>query len=373
MEFSLSPEVCDLRDRIAKFVREEIVPHETDPRCREKMLPDSLRLELVEKTKNAGLISPHAPKEFGGLGLNHRDLAVIFETICWSTLGAVAFNINAPDEGNVNLINKVGTPEQKERWLPGIVSGADRSVFSMTETSTDGAGSDPLLLQTRADEVDDGYVISGQKYMISGAVGANINIIMARTFDKKGTDLGATMFVADIDAPGFKIDRMLHTIDRNQPGGHAEVTFDNVFASTDDILGEVGEGFKYAQVRLAPARLTHCMRWLGLACRAHAIAVEHANRRHSFGKLLGDHQGVSFMLADNEIDLYHARQAIWHAAWRLDEHDLAKNETSICKVFCSEAFGRVVDRAMQILGSIGITDDTVIESIYRDIRPFRMH
>jgi acyl-CoA dehydrogenase len=166
---------------------------------------------------------------------------------------------------------------------------------------------------------------------------------------------------------------MLDTIDSNTVGGHAEVHFENVRVTPDRVLGEIGRGFANAQVRLGPARLTHCMRWLGAANRCHAIAVEHAGRRHSFGKTLGEHQGVGFMLADNEIDLHLCRLTIWHAAWLLDQHDRASNETSMSKVFCSEALGRVVDRCMQILGSIGITGDTVIERIYRDIRPFRIY
>jgi acyl-CoA dehydrogenase len=172
------------------------------------------------------------------------------------------------------------------------------------------------------------------------------------------------MFLANVDAPGFRIDRMLETIDSNTPGGHAEVTFDGLHVPHDQVLGQVGQGFRNAQVRLGPARLTHCMRWLGLAGRCHAIAVTHAGRRHSFGKTLGEHQGVGFMLADNEIDLHHARLAIWHAAWLLDHHQAARNETSMCKVFCSEALSRVVDRCLQILGAIGITRDTVVERIY---------
>jgi acyl-CoA dehydrogenase len=372
-DFALSPETRDLRQRVSAFVREEVAPFEDDPRCGLQTIEDSLRLELIAKTRAAGLLSPHAPIAYGGLGLNHREMAVIFEAACWSTLGALAFNIAAPDEGNVNLFNQVATEEQKARWLPGIVSGEIRSVFSMTETTTDGAGADPSLLKTEAREVDGGYAITGRKYMISGIIGARLNIVMARTFDRTGADLGATMFLVDVDAAGFCIERMLETIDSNQVGGHAEVSFENVFVRHDQVLGQIGQGFRNAQVRLGPARLTHCMRWLGLANRAHAIAVEHASRRHSFGKRLGEHQGVGFMLADNEIDLHHARLAIWHAAWLLDQHDHARNETSMCKVYCSEAFGRVADRSMQILGSIGITHDTVVERIYRDIRPFRIY
>ncbi len=373
IDFVLSSELLDLRDRVSDFIRTDVVPFEDDPRCGRQSIEDSLRRELIAKARERDLLSPHAPKVYGGLGLNHREMAVIFEAACWSTLGAMALNVAAPDEGNVNLLNQVATEAQKARWLPGIVSGEIRSVFSMTETSTDGAGADPSQLKTEAREVEDGYLINGRKYMISGILGARLNIIMARTFDRAGVDLGATMLLADVDAPGFRIDRMLETIDSNQIGGHAEVSFENVFVSRENVLGQVGQGFRNAQVRLGPARLTHCMRWLGLANRAHAIAAEHAARRHSFGKRLGEHQGVGFMLADNEIDLHHARVAIWHAAWLLDQKDHARNETSMCKVFCSEAFGRVADRSLQILGSIGITHDTVVERIYRDIRPFRIY
>jgi acyl-CoA dehydrogenase len=209
--------------------------------------------------------------------------------------------------------------------------------------------------------------------MITGVPEASINIVMARTLDARGVDLGATMFFVDMDAPGFRVDRMLETIDTNSPGGHAEVSFKDVHVTPDCVLGQIGEGFRNAQVRLGPARLTHCMRWLGAARRCHAIAAEYAGRRHSFGRTIGEHQGVGFMLADNEIDLHLSRLTIWHAAWLLDRHEHARDETSMSKVFCSEALSRVVDRSLQILGSIGITSDTVVERIYRDIRPFRIY
>lgn len=371
--FEPSAKLRDLRERTLAFVREKIVPFETDERNGQYRVEDSLREEMVGLAAAAGLLSPHAPREYGGLGLDHRELAVIFEAAGWSPLGPLALNIHAPDEGNVNLINKVGTAAQKSRWLPGIVSGRIRTVFSMTETATDGAGSDPSRLRTEAREVDGGYEISGRKYMISGVIGASLNIVMARTFDRTGTDIGASMFLTDAKDPAFRIDRMLETIDSNTPGGHAEVSFDRLFVSSSDVLGEIGQGFRNAQVRLGPARLTHCMRWLGQAVRCHAIAVEHAKARHSFGKTLIEHQGVGFMLADNEIDLHLCRLAIWQAAELLDRQHHARNETSMTKIFCSEALGRVVDRCLQILGSVGITKDYVVERVYRDIRPFRIY
>ena len=373
IDFELPHALINLRERVESFIANKIVPYENDPRQTSHGPSELLRRELVELTRQAGLLSPHGPKEFGGLGLDHRSMAVVFEAAGWATLGPLALNIQAPDEGNVNLLNQIATPEQKVRWLAPLVRGEIRSIFSMTETVTDGAGSDPSLLQTTARRVPDGFVIDGRKWMITGVPEASINIVMARTLDATGADLGATMFLVDVDAPGFRVERMLDTIDTNSPGGHAEVSFHDVHVTLDRVLGEIGQGFRNAQVRLGPARLTHCMRWLGAAARCHAIAAEHAGRRHSFGRAIGEHQGVGFMLADNAIDLHLSRLAIWHAAWLLDQHSHARDETSMCKVFCSEALGRVVDRSLQILGSIGVTRDTVVERIYRDIRPFRIY
>ena len=373
IDFEIPSGLAKLRERVSTFVREKIVPYENDPRQGLHGPDESLRLELVALGRAEGLLSPHAPLAYGGMGLDHRGIAVVFEAAGWSTMGALALNIQAPDEGNTNLLEQVATPEQKQRWLVPLVSGEARSVFSMTETTDNGAGSDPSLLKTTAQEDDNGYVINGRKYMITGVPGASFNIVMARTIDSTGKDLGASMFFVDMDAPGFSTVRVLDTIDTNSPGGHAEVLFENVHVTHDRVLGQIGHGFRNAQVRLGPARLTHCSRWLGAAVRCHSIAVDHAARRQSFGKTLGEHQGVGFMLADNEIDLHFSRLGLWQAAWKLDQGDHARDETSMTKVFCSEALGRVVDRSMQILGSIGITRDTVIERIYRDIRPFRIY
>lgn len=372
IDFSLTDEQSALVKKVEEFIREEIVPLERDPRQGPHGPEEALRHEMVEKARAAGLLSPHGPKEYGGLGLNLRGMAVVFEAAGWSPLGPLALNIQAPDEGNTNLLEKVASPAQKEKWLKPLVRGEIRTVFSMTEPDG-GAGSDPSLMRTTARRVGDDYVINGRKWLITGAPGASINIVMARTEDASGKDLGATMFLVDMDAPGFSIKRILNTLDSNSPGGHAEVEFHDVRVGPDRILGEVGKGFRYAQVRLAPARLTHCMRWLGAARRAHAIATDYARKRQAFGRAIGEHQGVGFMLADNETDIGLCRLAIWHAAWLLDQGSQARLETSMYKVYCSEALGRVVDRSLQILGGMGITDDTVVERIYRDIRPFRIY
>jgi acyl-CoA dehydrogenase len=372
IDFSPTDDLVALRDKVEAFIRDEIVPLERDLRQGPHGPAETLRLEMVEQARAAKLLSPHAPREWGGLGLDHRGMAVVFEAAGWSPLGPLALNIQAPDEGNTNLLDKVATPAQKERWLGPLVRGEIRTVFSMTEPDG-GAGSDPMLMKTTARRVGDDFVINGRKWLITGAPGAAINIVMARTEDAGGRDLGATMFFVDMDAPGFSITRVLNTLDSNSPGGHAEVEFHDVRVGSDRILGEVGKGFRYAQIRLAPARLTHCMRWLGAARRCHAIALDYARHRQSFGRAIGEHQGVGFMLEDNETEINLCRLAIWHAAWLLDQGEQARQETSMYKVYCSEALGRVVDRSMQILGGMGITDDTVVERIYRDIRAFRIY
>lgn len=372
IDFSLPAELVELRERVAAFVREHVIPRENDPRQGPHGPSEELRRDLVDLTRAQGLLSPHAPVEYGGLGLDHRGMAVVFEAAGYSMLGPLAFNIQAPDEGNTNLLHKVGNFEQKERWLRPLVAGKIRTVFSMTEPD-DGAGADPTLMKTEARADGDDFVINGRKWLITGVPGASLNIVMARTFDHAGKDVGATMFLLDIDAPGFRLVRLLDTIDSVSPGGHAEVEFTNVRVPRSSVLGEIGQGFRNAQVRLAPARLTHCMRWLGAARRAHDVAVDYARRRHAFGRLIGEHQGVGFMLADNEMDLQYSRLAVWHAAWLLDQGERASVETSQAKVFCSEALSRVVDRSLQVLGGMGITTDTVVQRIYREIRPFRLY
>ncbi len=372
IDFALPDELVELRDRVTAFIRDEIMPYEADERQEFHGPTEDLRLELVAKARAAGLLSPHGPTEFGGLGLNHIGMAVIFEAAGYSTLGPLALNIQAPDEGNTNLLSQVASQEQKNRWLAPLVRGEVRSVFAMTEPDG-GAGSDPSLMRTAARPDGDDYVINGRKWLITGMPGASFQILMARTFDEGGNDMGATMFMMDNDTPGIEIVRVLNTIDSNSPGGHAEVAYNDVRVPKTDILGEAGKGFRYAQVRLTPARMTHCMRWLGAAVRAHDIAVDYARQRQAFGKVLGEHEGVGFMLAENETDLHLCRLAIWHACWLLDQGEQARDESSMAKVRCSEALSNVVDRSLQILGGKGITDDTVVERIYRDIRAFRIY
>lgn len=367
MDFSLNAAQQALQARTRAFIAEHIMPMERDPRQTAHGPTEALRTELVAKARAAGLLTPHASKEAGGLGLSHADKAIVFEEAGYSPLGPVALNIHAPDEGNIHLMEIVATPAQKKRWLQPLIDGYTRSCFCMTEPSP-GAGADPSMLQTVALQDGDDYLITGRKWFITGATGATFAIIMARMED--GT---ATMFLADMDQPGVEIERQMDALDTCFTGGHAVVRFDNLRVPATDVLGKVGEGFRYAQLRLAPARLTHCMRWLGAARRAHDVAADYARQRRAFGRSLVEHEGVGFMLADNEMELHIARLTVWHCAWVLDQGEKGRHESSQAKVICSEALWRIVDRSVQVLGGSGVTDETIVARIFRDMRAFRIY
>jgi len=367
IEFEIPQELAALQEQVRRFIASDVIPLETDPRQGAHGPEEGLRRELIARARAAGLLSPHVAPEYGGLGLSHRGRAIVFEEAGYSLLGPIALNIFAPDEGNMHLLEAVATPEQKERWLRPLAAGDIRSCFCMTEPPP-GAGSDPSMLKTQAVRDGDGWLVSGLKWFTTGAEGASLAIIMADV-----PDVGATMFLSDMRAPGIVVERSLETLDRGFPGGHGVVRFDRLRVSDADILGELGQGFRYAQVRLSPARLTHCMRWLGAARRAHDIAVGYASRRQAFGKTIGEHEGIGFMLADNEIDLHLSRLVVWHCAWVLDQGDLALAESSRAKVTVSEAVWRVADRCVQTLGGQGVTGETMVARIFADMRAFRIY
>ncbi len=367
MDFSIPAELAELQERTRVFIREKIIPLERDGRQTTHGPDDALRREMNALAADAGLLAPHVATEYGGLGLGHFGRAIVFEEAGYSVLGPLAMNLSAPDEGNMHLMEIVGTDAQKERWLKPLASGAMRSCFAMTEPPP-GAGSDPAALSTMAVRDGDDYVITGKKWFITGAVGAGFAIIMA-----KGEDGKATMFLSAMDRPEIRIERVMDTMDQGFAGGHAVLVFDGLRVKADDVLGEVGAGFRYAQVRLAPARLTHCMRWLGAARRAQDIAIGYAANRQAFGKKLAEHEGVGFMLADNDMDIRTSRLTIWHTAWLLDQGERAGTESSIAKVVCSEAIYRVADRCVQVLGGQGVSGETVVERIFREVRAFRIY
>ncbi len=367
MDFSLTPDLLELQQRTRRFMRDKIIPLEGDPRETHHGPTEAFRQELVALAAKEGLVAPHVGTDYGGLGLSHVAKAVVFEEAGYSLLGPVAMHIFAPDEGNMHLMEAVANTEQKDRWLRPLAAGKMRSCFCMTEPAP-GAGSDPAALVTIAVKDGNHYIINGTKWFITGADGASFAIIMA-----KDEDGNATMFLADMDTPGIEIVRSMNSLDSAFAGGHGVVRFNDLRLPASDILGEPGKGFRYAQVRLAPARLTHCMRWLGAARRAHDIATGYAQKREVFGAKLIGHEGVGFMLADNEIDIRMSRLSIWHTAWMLDQGARGTSESSMSKVFCSEAIWRVVDRCVQVLGGQGVTDETLVERIFREVRGFRIY
>lgn len=352
--------------RVEAFVRKTVVPYEKDQRRTEHGPTDELVAELREKARAAGLLTPHIQPD--GSHLSHAGTAKVLRAAGLSTLGPLAVNVMAPDEGNMFLLGRVATAEQKVRFLTPLREGRARSAFFMTEPATEGgAGSDPSMMQTTARRDGNHWVIEGRKAFITGADGARVGIIMAKT------DGGATMFLTELPDPAVRIERVLDTIDSSMPGGHSIVVIDGLRLPPDQILGEVDEGFRYAQVRLAPARLTHCMRWLGACTRAQEIATAYAVQRQAFGKALIDHEGVGFMLADNLIDLKQAELMIDWCAGVLDSGSPGIAESSMAKVAVSEALFRIADRCVQVMGGTGVTRDTIVEQVFREVRAFRIY
>jgi acyl-CoA dehydrogenase len=363
---SLSERVVEIGRNVEQFVRDVIAPYETDPRCGTHGPSDDLVMEMREKARAAGVLTPHILAD--GSHLTQLETAHVLRLSGLSPLGPLAVNTMAPDEGNMYLLGHVGSPDQKERFLRPLVEGRARSAFFMTEPASEGgAGSDPSMMQTICKLDGNHWVINGRKAYITGAQGAKVGIVMAKSDD------GACMFLVDLPDPAITIDRVLDTIDSSMPGGHAVVTINNLRVPADQMLGNAGEGFKYAQIRLSPARLSHCMRWLGACVRANEIATDYANRRHAFGKPLVDHEGVGFMLAENLIDLKQAELMIDWCAAVLDTGNLGTAESSMAKVAVSEALMRIADRCVQVMGGTGVSGDTIVEQVFREVRAFRIY
>lgn len=363
----ISSRALEIGERVERFVRDVVIPYERDPRRDHHGAPlDELVMEMREKARAAGVLTPHIFPDGGHL--TQLETAYVLQKSGLSPLGPLAVNTMAPDEGNMYLLGKVGSPEIKERFLKPLVEGRARSAFFMTEPALEGgAGSDPSMMKTTCRMDGNHWVINGRKAFITGAEGAKVGIVMAKA------DQGACMFLVDLPNPAIRIEHVPNTIDNSMPGGHATVVIDNLRVPADQMLGEAGEGFKYAQIRLSPARLSHCMRWHGCCERAHEIASDYANRRSAFGKQLIEHEGVGFMLAENLIDLKQAELMIQWCAQVLDTGSLGTVESSMTKVAVSEALMRIADRCVQVMGGMGVTDHTIVEQIFREVRAFRIY
>ncbi|MBS4730330.1 acyl-CoA dehydrogenase family protein [Mycobacterium sp. SM1] len=373
IDLTYSAEVAALIERTRKFVRDTVLPiedqHDGDIQAAGG---DELRRELQTVARHAGVFAPHVPPEFGGRGLNMSDRAPVFEEAGYSLFGPLALNIAAPDEGNAHLLAHVATADQREQFLAPLAAGEVRSAFAMTEPAP-GAGSDPSALATRAERRGSNWVINGRKCFITGADGAGFFIIMARTSAASKQRGGATMFLAPASSPGLDVTRHMHTIDRSMVGGHCEVTFTDLVVPDSAVLGEVDRGFEYAQVRLGPARMTHVMRWLGAARRAHDAAVRYVAERQAFGGRLSDLGMAQQMIADNEIDMAATRALLVRACWELDRGATGAQATSIAKTFAAEALFRIADRSVQLCGGLGVSAELPVARVAREIRPFRIY
>ncbi|WP_068071696.1 acyl-CoA dehydrogenase family protein [Novosphingobium lentum] len=358
----------DIAAKVEAFVRDVVIPYEKDPRVKGHGHgpTDELVMEMRDKARAAGVLTPHIRAD--GSHLTQRETAIVLIKSGLSPLGPLAVNTFAPDEGNMYLIGHVGSADLKDRFLKKLVSGEARSAFLMTEPASEGgAGSDPSMMLTTARQDGNRWVVNGRKAFITGYQGASVGIVMAKSED------GACMFLVDLPDPAITIDRVPDTIDSSMPGGHATLTIKDLRIPADQMLGQSGEGFKYAQVRLSPARLSHCMRWLGCCIRAHEIATAYACKRMAFGKLLIDHEGVGFMLAENMILIQQAELMIDWCAGVLDSGSLGTAESSMAKVSVSEALMKIADNCVQVMGGSGVTGDTIVEQVFREVRAFRIY
>ncbi|HEY0158326.1 MAG TPA: acyl-CoA dehydrogenase family protein [Thermoanaerobaculia bacterium] len=366
MNFDLEPELAELRDRVAQFVHEEVIPREAKP------FSGALVADLRAKARRDGVFGPQLPREYGGLGLGTVGMCVVFEQAGRSFLGPLALHCSAPDEGNMHLLAHHANDEQRERYLRPLIEGKIHSCFAMTEPAP-GAGSDPTMLRTRATRVDGGWEITGRKWFATAAEGAAFAVVMAVTDPDADRHQRATMFLVPTDTPGYRFVRNVSVMGGHSFGGHAELDFNHVRVPDSAIVGEAGDGFRLAQLRLGPARLTHCMRWLGIAQRALDIAVAYAKERTAFGKKLTEQQSVQWSIADSEIELHASRLMVLHAAWAHERGSEIRHESSICKTFVAEAVNRIIDRAVQMCGALGVSGDTPLEEFYREARAFRIY
>jgi acyl-CoA dehydrogenase len=351
MDFSLPPEIEAFRLQVRDFVEREILPLEGDPEsydAHENINHETLQA-LRGKAKAAGLWAPQMPKARGGLGFSIVAMAAAYEEMNRSIFGPAAFNCAAPDDGNMILLNRVATEPQKDRWLQPIIDGAVRSAFVMTEPAP-GSGSDPAaMMLTTAKRQGDRWRVEGRKWFITGAEEAGHFILVARTSDDPRK--GLTAFLFDRDQPGWEIARRIPIMGPEEHGGHCELNFDGLEIPDENRLMEVGEGLKVTQIRLGTARLTHCMRWLGLAKRALEIASDYVAEREAFGSTLADHEGVQWMLGEAAMEIQVGRLLTMHAAWTLDQGDFARKEVSMAKVAVADTLHKAVDTAIQLCGA----------------------
>ena len=364
MDFSITADLAADAKRVETFVADEIIPLESDPAHYDAYgnINMALLQSLRGKVKAAGLWAPQIPKDQGGMGYGPTGMAVLYEAMNQSIFGPVAFNCAAPDDGNMYILNKVASQQQKVRWLQPIIDGDVRSSFAMTEPAP-GGGSDPGMIQTTATRQNGQWVINGRKWYITGAGEAEHFILIAKTGGDART--GLTAFLFHRDDPGWRIERRIGIMGPEEHGGHCELIFDGLTLDDDRVLMGEGQGLKVTQIRLGLARLTHCMRWLGLARRAVAIAADYAANRQGFGNKLADRESIQIKLGQAAMDIEIGRVMVMRAAWRIEQGSKARQDISIAKIHVSQLLNRVTSDAIQICGARGYSKDTILEWIYR--------
>jgi acyl-CoA dehydrogenase len=371
VDFALTPEIADYRRRYRDFVAAHILPLEAEPANFDAH--GNIALAVLEplraKAKAARLWAPQMPTARGGQGLSVVGMAACYEEMGRSIFGPIVFNCAAPDDGNMILLEKVATPAQKARWLQPIVDGAVRSAFAMTEPMP-GAGSDPSAMRTRAEKRGDRWIVHGRKWFITGAGIARHFILVVRTSNDPRK--GLTAFLFDRDQPGWEIVRRIPIMGPEEHGGHCELAFDGLEIPDENRLMEVGDGLKLTQIRLGTARLTHCMRWLGMARRALEIAKAYVAERESFGARLVDHEGVQWLMGEAAMAIEIGRLLVMKAAWALDRGEFARKEVSMAKVQVADTLHKAVDTALQLCGARGYSTDTPLEWMYRYARQARL-
>ncbi len=369
MDFSLSPEIESLRLKVREFIAEEVIPLESDPASYNEYenITLSLTAKMRDKAKAAGLWAPQMPKSRGGLGLPVAGWAAFYEEAARSIFGPVILNCQAPDDGNMSVLNKVlASEEHKDTWLQPIIDGDVRSSFVMTEPHP-GSGSDPGgMMLTKAERKNDRYIVSGRKWFISGADVATHFILMARTSNDPRR--GLTAFVYHRDDPGWRIVRRIENMGPDEHGGVCELEFDGLEIPMENRLMEEGDGLRITQIRLGPARLTHCMRWLGYAKRCMEIAGAYINEREAFGSKLVERESIQMMLGDVAKEIQTGRLLTMHAAWLIDQGDRAQKEVSMAKIHVADVLHKAADTGIQLCGAKGYSNDTLLEWIYRYAR-----
>ncbi len=371
MDFTLAPDIEDLRRRVAAFVRERILPLEADRANYDEHdnIGDDALQRMRAEVKTAGLWAPQLPKALGGLGLSVVGRAACYEEMNASIFGPVCFNCAAPDDGNMTVLAKVATQAQQQRWLAPIVDGRVRSAFAMTEPHP-GSGSDPSMTLTTATRKGDRWVVHGRKWFITGAGIAQHFILIAKTSDEPRK--GLTAFLFDRDQPGWRIVRRIPIMGPEEHGGHCELEFDGLEIPDEARLMNVGDGLKVTQIRLGTARLTHCMRWLGLAKRSLAIALDYVAMRENHGRALASLDSVQGLLGEAAMQIEIGRLLTMRAAAKLDAGDYARKEISMAKIVVADALHRAADTGIQLCGARGYSKDTVLEWIYRYARQARL-